>query len=268
MDTRDGSTERSQDGLKSLTKVMRVLDAFSTQARTLSLTEICRRTGLPKSTAHRLLASMREVGLLEQEEQRDHYRLGMKLFELGNTVIANMELHREARPFADALTRQGGQPVHLAVFDGYRAIVIHRADASPEKSPSPTIIEQAPVHCTSVGKAILAFQPEAVIERIVLAGLQRFTETTITDPTALREELRRTRERGYALDEAEHQPGLRCVGAPIRAQSGRVVAGISITGPAWRLPIAELDSMAKLVMHHARGISTALGYRPGTDPSL
>ena len=172
-----------------------------------------------------------------------------------------MELHREARPFADALTRQGGHAVHLAVFDGARAIVIHRVDASPEKTPSPTMVEQAPVHFTSVGKAILAFQPEPVIQRIIDAGLERFTDNTIADPAALREELRITRERGYAVDEAEHQPGLRCVGAPIRAQSGRVVAGISITGPAWRLPLAEVEGVAKLVMHHARGISSALGCR-------
>lgn len=261
MDMVSKQTDRASDGIKSLAKVVRVLEAFSTQNRSLSLMELCRLASLPKSTAHRLLSSMRDLGLLDQEEQRDHYRLGMKLFELGNTVLANMELHREARPFVDALTRQGGQAVHLAVFDGRRAIVIHRADASPEKTPSPTVIEQAPVHCTSVGKAILAFQPDAVVERIVAAGLERFTDSTITDPAALKRELEVTRERGYAVDEAEHQPGLRCVGAPIRSRSGRVLAGISITGPAWRLPLAEIEGMAKLVMHHARGISAALGYR-------
>lgn len=251
--------ERAQEGVKSLGKVMRVLDAFSTTNRTLSLTEICHVADLPKSTAHRLLATMRDVGLLDQDGPRDQYRLGMKLFELGNTVLANMDLYREARPFADALTRQGGQAVHLAVFDGYRAIVIHRADASPEASP--TLVEQAPIHCTSVGKAILAFQPEPIVDRIIAAGLERFTDSTITDPAALRRELAVIRGRGYSIDEAEHQPGLRCVGAPIRSKAGQVVAGISITGPAWRLPLAEVEGIAKLVMHHAKGISTALGYR-------
>ncbi len=250
-----------EDGLKSLAKVMRVLNAFSTLHRSLSLTEICRATGFPKSTTHRLLAAMREAGLLDQDEQRDRYRLGMKLFELGNIVLANMELHREARPFVDMLTRQGGQAVHLAVFDGRRAIVIHRADIAPDKTAAPTMIEQAPVHCTSVGKAILAFQPEPVIARILAAGLPRFTDSTITDPTALRQELERIRERGYALDEGEHQPGLRCIGAPIRDRAAQVTAGISLTGPAWRLPVSEVEGMAKLVMHHANSISAALGCR-------
>ncbi|MDE2574457.1 MAG: IclR family transcriptional regulator [Rhodospirillales bacterium] len=251
---------RAEDGLKSLTKVVRVLDAFSTRNRALSLTDICRLTGFPKSTTHRLLASMREAGLLDQDEQRDRYRLGVKLFELGNIVLANMELHREARPFVDMLTRQGGQAVHLAVFDGRRAIVIHRADASPDKVASPTMIEQAPVHCTGVGKAILAYQPEPVLQRVIAAGLARFTENTITEPAALLRELARIRDRGYAIDEAEHQPGLRCIGAPIRDRSANVMAGISITGPAWRLPLTELDAIARLVVHHAAAISAALGY--------
>ncbi len=253
---------RADEGLKSLTKVVRVLDAFSTVDRALSLADIGQRTGFPKSTAHRLLAAMREAGLLDQDRERDRYRLGMKLFELGNIVLANMELHREARPFVDALTRQSGQAVHLAVFDGQRALVIHRADASPEKGQPTAMIEQAPVHCTSVGKVILAYQSEATVERVIAAGLARFTDSTITDPRVLREQLNEIRGRGYAIDEGEHQPGLRCVGAPIRDQSGRVVAAISITGPFWRLPQSEIDGLAKVAMHSANAISLALGYRP------
>lgn len=251
---------RADEGLKSLIKVVRLLDAFSTRNRSLSLTSLRAATGYPKSTVHRLLNAMRETGLLDQDEGRDRYRLGMKLFELGNTVLANMELHREARPFVDALTRQGGQAVHLAVFDGQRAVVIHRADASPEKYLAAHTIEQAPIHCTSVGKAILAFQPDAVVQKIVAAGLTRYTETTITDPARLRSVLATIREAGYALDEGEHQPGLRCIGAPIRDRSGKVIAGISLTGPAFRIPLGEVEGLAKLVVHHANAISTALGY--------
>jgi DNA-binding IclR family transcriptional regulator len=256
------SKGRSEDGLKSLTKVVRVLDTFSAVDRALSLAEIGQRTGFPKSTTHRLLASMREAGLLDQDRERDRYRLGMKLFELGNIVLANMDLHREARPFVDALTRQSGQAVHLAVFDGHQALVIHRADASPEKGHATALIEHAPVHCTSVGKAILAFQTQATIERVIATGLVRYTDNTITNPARLREVLAEIRERGYAVDEGEHQPGLRCVGAPVRDQSGRVIAAVSITGPFWRLPQSEVEGLAKVAMHSANAISLALGYRP------
>ncbi len=258
--TRIAVARESEDSLKSLHKVARILECFSSSHRALSLGEICRRTELPKSTAHRLLASMREVGLLDQDRDRERYRLGLWLFELGNLVLANMELHREARPIAEQLGRIGGQVVHLAVFDGVQAVVINRSDPHADGKTVPSLLENAPAHSTSVGKAILAFQPEAVVDRVIELGLRRFTDTTITDPDALKAELAAIRQRGYSIDDAEHEPGLRCVGAPIRDQSARVFASISLSGPAWRMPMAEVEGLAKIVIHHAGMIAARLGY--------
>lgn len=249
---------RSDESLKSLTKVSRVLDCFTTSHRALSLAEICAKTGYPRSTTHRLLAAMREVGFIEQDRERDFYRLGLRLFELGNTVLANLELNREGRVIVDALHRLTSRAVHLAVFDGHRAVVIQRTEAEPMLSN--TMVENSPVHCTSVGKAILAHQPEDVVERVISAGLEQFTETTITEPAAFRDELEQTRQRGYAIDNGEHQPGLRCIGAPIRNQTGAVFAGISISSPSWQLPMTEVDELNKVVIYHANLISQRLGY--------
>jgi DNA-binding IclR family transcriptional regulator len=168
-----------------------------------------------------------------------------------------MDLHREARRHVEALSRISGQLVHLALFDGRQAVVIHRADSTPDGN-SPTLIEAAPVHCTSVGKAILAFQPPEVIDSIVKAGLKSFTDKTITSAKKLQTELALTRKRGYAVDDGEHQPGLRCIGAPIRDNTRRVIAGISISGPAWKIPAAEIESLSKVVIHHADQISAHL----------
>jgi DNA-binding IclR family transcriptional regulator len=249
---------RSDESLKSLTKVSHLLDCFNIAHRTLTLAEICARTGYPRSTTHRLLAAMREVGFIEQDRERDSYRLGLRLFELGNTVLANLELHREGRGIVDALHRLTNHAVHLAVFDGHRAVVIQRTEAEPMLSN--TMVENSPVHCTSVGKSILAYQPSEIVERVIDAGLPRFTESTITDPDALRDELHLTRQRGYAVDNSEHQPGLRCVGAPIRNQLGVVFAAISVSAPAWQLPVAEVDELSKVVIYHANLISQRLGY--------
>ncbi|ODT66877.1 MAG: transcriptional regulator [Pelagibacterium sp. SCN 63-23] len=249
---------RSDESLKSLTKVSRVLDCFNTTQRALTLAEICTRTGYPRSTTHRLLAAMREVGFIEQDRERDSYRLGLRLFELGNIVLANLELHREGRAIVDALHRLTSRAVHLAVFDGLRAVVIQRTEAEPMLSN--TMVENSPAHCTSVGKAILAHQPADILERVIAAGLERFTETTITEPEALRAELELTRERGYAIDNGEHQPGLRCIGAPIRNQAGLVFAGLSVSAPAWQMPVAEVDELNKVVIYHANLISQRLGY--------
>jgi len=248
----------ADDNLKSLVKIMRVLDCFSTINRSLSLTELCAATGYPRSTTHRLVSSMRDVGLLDQERQRDRYRLGLKLFELGNVVLANMDLHREARRHVEALSQISGQVVHLALFDGRQAIVIHRATATPEGGTPLTLIEAAPVHCTSVGKAVLAFQPSEVVDSVIDAGLKRFTDKTITNGKKLRTELSLIKKRGYAVDDGEHQPGLRCIGAPIHDSVGRVIAGISISGPAWKIPVTEVESLSKIVIHHAAQISANL----------
>ncbi len=247
----------SDDTLKSLSKIVRILECFSTVDRAMSLAELCDRTGLPRSTTHRLLASMREVGFLDQDRTRDRYRLGLKLFEFGNIVLSNMDLHREARPYVEQLGRLTGQLVHLAVFDGRQAVVIHRSDPSDSTTP-PTFIENAPVHCTSVGKAVLAFQPPVIIDRLIAAGLRPYTDATITKGPDLIAELSRIRERGYAIDEGEHQPGLRCIGAPIRDQSARVFAAVSISGPAWKIPIGEVESLSKIVIHSANAISAQL----------
>lgn len=250
----------SEDNLKSLGKVVRILECFSTNDRALSLADICERTGYPKSTTHRFLASMRDVGFLDQDRERDRYRLGLRLFEFGNIVLSNLDLHREARPIVEALRRMTSQAVHLAVFDGLRAVVIHRADPSNDNVVGSTFIENAPVHCTSVGKAILAFQSEETTGRVIRNGLARFTDQTITEPAALRAALAEIAERGYAVDDGEHQPGLRCVGAPIRNQAGRVFAGISVSGPAWQLPLPEVPDLAKIVVYHAGVISQRLGF--------
>jgi DNA-binding IclR family transcriptional regulator len=256
-----GTREANRHNLKSLFKIVDILDCFSTLDRELSVTEIARRTKMPKSTAHRIADSLKAVGFLEQDGSRDHYRLGLKLFELGSTVLANMPLHREARPFVDSLTKLSGEAVHLCVFDGTHMVTVERAERASSAHNTLMTMEASPCYSTGVGKATLAFQSEAVIEKVIRLGLRPLTRNTIVDPQRLREELALTRRRGYSFDDCEHEPAVRCVGAPIRNVSGRAFAGISITGPARRFPDDRIEPLADLVMSHAASISARLGYR-------
>ncbi len=251
---------QADENLKSLNKVAAILDCFSTTHRAMSLTDICKRTGYPRSTTHRLLASMKEVGLLDQDRERERYRLGIKLFVYGNVVLANMDLHREARPFVDALGRMTGLSVHLAVFGGEKAVVIHRGEVLPGSVTPLSLLENAPLHCTSIGKAILAHQPEGVVDHIIEAGLPRFTDATIVRGDELKRELSQVRSKGYAVDNGEHQPGLRCIAAPIFDQFGRVFASISVSGSAIHSPPEREAGLANVVIHHATQISAHLGY--------
>lgn len=250
-----------EDSLKSLKKVARILDCFDLNRRTLSLADLCEMTGFPRSTTHRLAASMRDIGFLEQEHERDEYRLGLRLFELGSTVLANLELHREAGTIVDSLHQLTNRTVHLAVFDGRRAVVIQRTEAGKDRLVPSSFVENSPAYCTSVGKAILAWQDDETLDRVIAAGLEKLTDTTITDADALRADLAATRARGYAIDNGEHQPALRCVGAPIRDASGKVFAALSVSAPVWDMAPEEIEELSKVVTYHANLVSQRLGHR-------
>lgn len=255
----------SADNLKSLAKMMAILECFSTAERKLSAADIAARTAIPRGTVHRIIRTMRDLGLVEQERDRDQYRLGMKLFELGTTVLANMDLHREARSAIEALTRASGETVNLSVFDGKSSTVINRTDPDKTRVNTVYVLESSPAHATASGKVALAFQPAAAIERFLARGLPMIAPRTITDADLLRQQLAAIRSTGYAVDDEELAPGTKCVGAPIRNASGAVFAAISVSGQASRFTAEQIAVYADLVRYHALAVSVRLGYRPDND---
>ncbi len=258
---------RSPGDLGTLDKALAVLGCFSPEQRRLSLPAICLTTGLPRATAHRFLRALTAKGLLAQDGPRGEYRLGLRLFALGSLALANLDLHREASSAIDRLMRLSGESVHLALFDGFNAVVIARKDSDSAHRSVVTETEHAPAHCTAVGKAMLAFQVEPIIERLCQARLPRFTQTTLTDARSLRADLARVAKLGYALDDGEHRVGVRCIGAPIRDRSGLVFAAISVTSAAARLPTKRIAQLAPLVIDAAQDISRRLGWSGTIGPT-
>lgn len=259
-ETSEASDQRGS--LKSMQKLMAVLDCFSRYDRSLSLAEISERCKMPKTTVHRLVTSLREAKLLEQDKGRDRYRMGIRLFELGSIVLANLDLHREARDLVERLGDISGESAHLCVFDGTNMVIIEHREPGGSSVNWTTTLSLSPSYCTGVGKAALAFQEPATIERVIGQGLLPYTSTTITDPDALRADLAETRKRGYSIDEGEHQPTVRCIAAPIRNTSGRVFAAVSVTGPMDRVTRDRVPVLAELVVATANQLSRQLGYEP------
>lgn len=247
--------------MKSLRKTSAVLDCFTRESRRLTLAEIAERTGLPKTSAHRQLAALREIGFLVQDGRRDAYRLGFRLLALGGVVLADIDLMRHAHLPAETLANQSGEAVHICVFDGRNVVSIERREMEGASNEI-VRIEREPPHCTSTGKAILSVLGAAEADRL-LADLQadgalpRFGPNTITDRVRLRRDLVVCRARGYAIDDEERNLGVRCVGAPIR-RHGSVVGAISVTGPVARFPEARLPVLAELVMATAAKIGLNL----------
>jgi len=251
----------AEPSLKSLKKIATILDCFSALDRKLSVSEIASRTGLPRSTAHRLTMALRAVGFLDQDRARDEYRLGLKLFKLGSVVLAGMDLQREAGVFVSALAELTGETVHLCVFDDQQMVFVDRKAGT--RSGEHIVIETTPCHCTGVGKAALAFQEGEVIDRIIRMGLKAYTRHTLTERDSLLADLAATRERGYAIDDGEVELGVRCVAAPIRNAGGVVFAAISVSGLDKRMTMQRVGELAPTVMAYARSISQRLGYRDG-----
>ncbi len=260
-----GSVDPTKDDksrIQSIGKMMGILECCSTVNRHLSLAQVATMSGLPRPTAHRMLSAMKEIGFIEQDARSSSYGLGIRLFELGNIALANMDILREAKPFLDRLSKLSGESSHLGVFNGFEVIVVEREEPAERQSRSIQPSEASPAHCTGVGKALLAFQRCEVIEQVISAGLKVYTATTIFAPEALREELARIRERGYAIDDSEHQVWVRCVAAPVRNSSGHVFASVSVTGPADRMTDTKIASLAPLVVQTANAISRQIGYQP------
>ena len=179
------SAVADRGSLKSMHKLMAILDCFSPFDRSLTLNEIAARCDMPKTTVHRLVSSLREVKLLEQDRERDRYRMGIRLFELGSIVMGNLDIYREARPLVERLIGATGEGSHLCVFDGTNMVSIEHREPNSASVNWTTTLSISPSYCTGVGKAALAFQEEPVIEKIIAAGLLPFTANTITDPQAL-----------------------------------------------------------------------------------
>ena len=242
--------------MKSLRKVSLVLSCFSADHPRLSLQAIADHTCLPKTTVHRILASLREIDFIVQDDNRDDYRLGLRFLPLSGIVLSDLDVPKHARRPAAILMNQCGESVHVCVFDGRNVISIDRHEMA-EDSNEIIRLEREPAYCTGTGKAVLAALPEETVRRILPDKMESYTSTTITDPELLVQELAATRKRGYSIDNEERQPGVRCIGAAIRNRR-QVVGAISVTGPAGRLPPSRIPVLAGLAMATAARISASI----------
>jgi DNA-binding IclR family transcriptional regulator len=228
----------------------------------LGVSDIARALKLPKSSAHNILETLVLRRFLEKDRERNTYLLGSKLVELGRKAQESLRVQRVALPFLQDLNRDLDETVHLTILDNDEVLYVDCLESRKRLRAYSVIGVRAPLYCTAVGKAILAHMQKEQIERFVkTASLAAFTANTITSARRLREELSETMRRGYAIDNAEHEEHLRCVGAPIRDGSGHVFAALSVSGPSQRITMKLVPAVAQKVMAAAAGISERLGYR-------
>lgn len=206
------------------------MEAFNDGQQVLSLGELCERTQLPRSTVHRLADQLCRLGWAERDP--GGYRVGMKLFELGNLAVEGNRLHESSFPHLQALAAKTGMAAQLGILDQAEVVYLERIVAGPFRLPTRRG-GRKPAYCTALGKAMAAFDDKA-FRAVISSQMPRKTANTITEPHALREELNHVREVGIAFDRGEAYEELVCVAAPIRGQ-GRVIGAVSVTGPTGRM---------------------------------
>jgi DNA-binding IclR family transcriptional regulator len=250
-------------GAQVVDRVVDILEAFLRLGPQLGVSELSRALGLKKATTHRLLASLRRRDMVAQDPITRRYRLGVKLWELGSRATSELEWMERAKPYLQRLTDETGETAHLAVLNDGEVLYIDKVESQHSLRMPSQVGRRLPAHCTGVGKALIAHLPADDLAAIVARrGLPRFTDHTMTDLDALARDLTKVRRLGYSVDDQEIEEGLRCIGAPVRDHSGRVVAAVSVAGPVTRLPTAEVPRIGEIVMAGARSISAALGCPP------
>lgn len=256
-------TEGALAGAQVVDRVMDILELLPRLGPELGVSEISRALGLKKATTHRLLAALRRRGVVTQDPVSRRYRLGMKLWELGAVATSQVDWVDRVKPYLEHLTDVAGETTHLAVLSDGQVLYVDKVESSRSLRMPSQVGRRLPVHCTGIGKALIAFLPDEVLRGLVLRrGLPRFTTSTITDVVTLERELAEIRRLGYAIDHEEIEEGLVCIGAPVRDHTTHVVAAISIAGPSSRLGPASIARAARQVVEAANAISVALGCPP------
>jgi DNA-binding IclR family transcriptional regulator len=240
-------------------KALRVLEAVAAEARPLALGDIARMTGLDKSATHRMLATLVAAGYVRQAQDSRRYSLSYRVVSLSRNLLADDEVVRLARETLEAISAETGEGVHLAVLDGMETVLVQRVKGSQLVAVDFQVGDRSRLHCTSIGKALLAHQAEADVERVIEAGLPALTANTITEPAAFRRELRQVRERGYAIDDREMYDYMRCLAVPVFERDTPVRMGISCSGPDGRFTHEYLEHLRGPMLAASRELSRRLG---------
>ena len=257
--------DKSDYIIQSVSHALDLLEEFRGDTDELGVTELSKRLKLHKNNVFRLLATLESRGYVEQNKATENYRLGLKSLELGQTFINQMGLLRQARPVMESLVDQVNETTYVGIVRENYAVYLDVVEAKQTVRVVSRVGARLPVYCTALGKVQLAYETEEEVEQIVgVRELKRFTETTITDLARLVSHLKHVAEQGYAIDNREFEADVKCIAAPIRDYTRRVVGGLTVSGPASRLTDDRIQrELVPLVKRAGAEISTRLGYEIG-----
>lgn len=255
--------EKSDNLVQSVDRAIDILEFLSEEKRGCGITMISKATGLHKSTVHRLLATLMNKGYVEKDVENDNYRLGTKILYLASSVLDRMDIRNVSKPYITELSEQTKEVVHLSILDGDEAVYIDKVESTRLNSVRmhSQIGKRVPLYCTAVGKALLCkYEDGKVIELIGKNEFIKFMPNTIDNVEDFINELRKVNEQGYAMDDMEHEEGIRCIAAPIYDRKGKVVAAVSLSGPIFYITEERLPQLEEKILKTSEEISYQLGF--------
>jgi DNA-binding IclR family transcriptional regulator len=253
--------QRAEPRSPSIDKALGIIELLSSHPQGLRMVDIARELGLPKSSTHMTLEVLRARGYLNRDDNGCH-RLGLKLFEIGARVLQAYDIRQVVHPQLEALSVRTGLTSHLAVLDGHAVVYLDRVDGHGLVRFDTYVGKRASVNLTAVGKAIVAYLPEARQDEILRAEFRRGTERAPALPFDFKMQLREFRALGYMVEDEEDVPGIYCVAAPLRDVSGGVLGSIGVIGLKSDLPAGGLERIGAEVRDTGLAISAQLGFHP------
>ncbi len=243
--------------IKSVSKTLEVLEQFIDSNQEKGIHELSASTGIPVSTMQRLVNTLEARGYLMQNPRSFKYRLGLTLYHLYKSYFHTFHWVDQARQHMEALVQKHGETVNLGCLEGRNIAFLAKIDSPHVLRPSYSIGARYPAYCSSLGKCLLAYQPEETVKVIYSSEeLVALTNKTITSISELLTELKKVRRLGYALDDEESREGLRCLAVPVKNSEGNVAAALSITAPTTRMPMERLHIIKDDILETASSIST------------
>jgi DNA-binding IclR family transcriptional regulator len=247
--------------VKSVSRALDIITLVSSQRGGMGVTEIANQIDINKSSVYRILSTLVQYGYIEQDAETGRYKLGFKFLEISSKLLDSIDLRAEAKPYLKELENYTNEVIHLVVYDQGEVVYIEKLEGNETLRMHSRVGKRAPMHCTSVGKAILAHLPANVVQDIMeRRGLPYHTENTITDRDDFIKELMRVKEAGYALDLEENEYGITCIAVPIFDHLGESIAAVSISGPTMRMTGERLEQLRTKMLEIGGKISARLGY--------
>jgi IclR family KDG regulon transcriptional repressor len=254
--------EKDNYVIQAVDKALDLLEQFNGDRDELGVTELSNRLNLHKNNIFRLLATLETKGYIEQNKATENYRLGVKSLELGRTFIKQLGFVRPVKPFLEEIVEKCNETAYLGIIRQNSAMYLDAEEANQIVKVANRIGSRLPIHCTAIGKVQVAYTSEEELEKLGIPdNTERFTPNTIVDKAKFMKNLKEVAKRGYALDNEEYDLGVRCVGVPLRDYTGRVVGGISVSGPSYRMTDELLkEKIIPVVTEVGKKASKRLGF--------